>query len=131
MLLGGVPVPTDLLTAWEDQRLVIFTGAGISMSPPSSLPNFAGLASEVSGILQSPLDPKDDQWKDQLDTFMAVMDERRQRRRSPAGPGNRDKKWLGAEREPRGVGADRLEVLNKGHHYKLRSAPRDHAAVAA
>jgi NAD-dependent SIR2 family protein deacetylase len=75
MLLGGVQIPADLLTAWEEQRLVIFTGAGVSMSPPSSLPNFAGLAAEVASILQSPLNPEDDEWKDQLDTFMAVMNE--------------------------------------------------------
>ena len=43
MLLGGVQIPADVLTAWEEGRLVIFTGAGISMSAPSSLPNFAVL----------------------------------------------------------------------------------------
>jgi NAD-dependent SIR2 family protein deacetylase len=75
MLLGGVHIPADVLTAWEEQRLVIFTGAGVSMSPPSSLPNFAGLAAEVASILQSLLDPEADEWKDQLDTFMDVMNE--------------------------------------------------------
>lgn len=75
MFLGGVHIPADVLTAWEEQRLVIFTGAGVSMSPPSSLPNFAGLAAEVASILQSPLNPEDDEWKDQLDTFMDVMNE--------------------------------------------------------
>jgi len=75
MLLGGVHIPADVLTAWEEQRLVIFTGSGVSMSPPSCLPNFAGLAAEVASIVQSPLNPEDDEWKDQLDTFMDVLNE--------------------------------------------------------
>lgn len=33
------------------------------------------LAAEVASILQSPLSPEGDEWNDQLDTFMDVMDE--------------------------------------------------------
>jgi hypothetical protein len=75
MLLGGVQIPADLLTAQEEGRLVIFTGAGISMAPPSDLPSFAGLALQVAQTLQSPLDPASVEWKNQLDAFMDVMDE--------------------------------------------------------
>ncbi|WP_454857513.1 SIR2 family protein [Promicromonospora soli] len=75
MLLGGVQIPADLLTAQEEGRLVIFTGAGISMDPPSGLPSFAGLARQVAQKLQSPLDPASNEWRNQLDAFMDVMDE--------------------------------------------------------
>lgn len=75
MLLGGVRIPAEVITAWEDRRLVLFTGAGISMSPPSDLPSFAGLAAQVANILQSPLDPTAEEWKTQLDTFIDVLNE--------------------------------------------------------
>ena len=57
MLLGGINIPEPLLTAYEEGRLVIFTGAGISMSPPSNLPNFLGLAELIGVKLQSTDDP--------------------------------------------------------------------------
>lgn len=75
MLLGGVRVPAEVITAWEERRLVVFTGAGISIGSPSDLPSFPGLAAQVAHILQSPLDPTADEWKSQLDTFMDVLDE--------------------------------------------------------
>jgi hypothetical protein len=75
MLLGGVQIPAEVITAWEEQRLVVFTGAGISISPPSDLPSFPELAARVAGILQSPLDPTAMEWKTQLDTFMDVLNE--------------------------------------------------------
>ncbi|MFI9486954.1 SIR2 family protein [Promicromonospora sp. NPDC052451] len=75
MLLGGVQIPADLLTAQEEGRLVIFTGAGISISPPSGLPSFQGLALQVAHTLQSRLNPTSDEWKSQLDAFMDVVDE--------------------------------------------------------
>lgn len=75
MLLGGVQVPAEVLTAWEERCLVIFTGAGISISPPSDLPSFPALAEQVAAILQSPLDPTSEEWKTQLDTFMDVLGE--------------------------------------------------------
>ncbi|MFD2025769.1 SIR2 family protein [Promicromonospora aerolata] len=75
MLLGGVQIPADLLTAYEEGRLVIFTGAGISIGQPSGLPSFEGLALQVAQTVQSPLDPASDGWKDQLDAFMDVVDE--------------------------------------------------------
>jgi SIR2-like domain len=75
MLLGGVQIPADVLTAQEEGRLVIFTGAGISIAPPSDLPNFAGLARQVAQRLQSRLNPEDDKWRSQLDAFMDVLNE--------------------------------------------------------
>jgi SIR2-like protein len=75
MLLGGVQIPAEVVTAWEEQNLVIFTGAGISIDPPSDLPSFAGLAAQVARTVRSPLDPAGEEWKTQLDTFMDVLNE--------------------------------------------------------
>jgi SIR2-like domain len=75
MLLGGVQIPAEVVTAWEERNLVIFTGAGISIDPPSDLPSFPGLAAQVARTVQSPLDPAAEEWKTQLDTFMDVLNE--------------------------------------------------------
>lgn len=74
-MLGGVNLPEDLLTAHEEGRLVIFTGAGISISSPSNLPDFPGLAKQVAARLQSSEDPTSKEWESQLDTFMGLLDE--------------------------------------------------------
>jgi hypothetical protein len=75
MLLGGINIPEALLTAHEEGRLVIFTGAGISMGLPSNLPNFLGLAEQVATKLQSPENPNSEAWKPQLDAFLGKLDD--------------------------------------------------------
>ncbi len=47
MFFADTQLPDDLLIALEENRLVIFAGAGISMAPPSSLPSFPKLALEL------------------------------------------------------------------------------------
>lgn len=44
---GGVVIPPALHQALEEGNLVVFVGAGASVDPPSSLPLFEGLTSEV------------------------------------------------------------------------------------
>lgn len=75
MLFGDITIPESLLTAYEEGRLVIFTGAGISMGPPSNLPNFLGLAQQIAGKLQSSEDPHATEWKSQLDAFLGSLDD--------------------------------------------------------
>ncbi|MHB1455638.1 MAG: DUF4020 domain-containing protein [Armatimonadota bacterium] len=41
-------IPNELLNAQADGNLVIFAGAGVSMSPPSCYPNFPSLANDIS-----------------------------------------------------------------------------------
>ena len=48
MRIGGVEFPEPLLNALRDGRLVVFAGAGVSMGPPASLPDFGGLARQVA-----------------------------------------------------------------------------------
>jgi len=66
MLLGGITIPEALITAHEEGRLVIFTGAGISIAPPSNLPSFLALCEQVAVKLQSSEDPNASEWKPQL-----------------------------------------------------------------
>jgi SIR2-like protein len=49
MIFSGVRLPDDIRIALEEERLVIFVGAGVSVPPPSHLPLFNGLASQIAG----------------------------------------------------------------------------------
>src|SRR3954451_20475472 len=75
MLFGGINIPEPVLTAHEEGRLVIFTGAGVSMSPPSNLPNFLGLAEQIGKKLQSKEDPRSPAWIHQLDAYLGSLDD--------------------------------------------------------
>ena len=75
MLLGGITIPEALISAHEEGRLVIFTGAGISIATPSNLPSFLGLCEQVASKLQSSEDPNSSEWKSQLDAFMGSLDD--------------------------------------------------------
>jgi hypothetical protein len=61
MRIASVDLPTEILQAQQEGRLVVFAGAGASMAPPSSLPSFDALATRLAaGIvdreLNEPLD---------------------------------------------------------------------------
>lgn len=47
MIIKGVEFPEQLILDQRAGRLVIFAGAGVSLPPPSSLPNFVELTEEV------------------------------------------------------------------------------------
>lgn len=47
MRFGGVPITDELLQAAQTGKLVIFAGAGVSMSPPVKLPNFDDLVDQI------------------------------------------------------------------------------------
>lgn len=50
MRIQGIEIPDELTEAVEEDRLVVFAGAGVSMQPPDPLPDFTQL---VEGITQS------------------------------------------------------------------------------
>lgn len=75
MRLGQVSIPGELLSALDDGRLVVFTGAGISLGPPSNLPTFLGLAEQIVARVQCELVPDSDEWRDRLDTLLGQLDE--------------------------------------------------------
>jgi hypothetical protein len=47
MWIKGVDLPRELVDAHQQGQLVVFVGAGASMAPPSSLPNFESLARDI------------------------------------------------------------------------------------
>jgi hypothetical protein len=60
MRFGDIDIPSELLKALRDSKLVIFAGAGVSMGAPANLPDFTRLASLVAaGTGKSPEDPVD------------------------------------------------------------------------
>lgn len=75
MLLGDINIPEPLLTAYEEGRLVIFTGAGISIDPPSNLPPFFGLAKQIAKRVQTVEDPEAPEWTNQPDAFLGSLDD--------------------------------------------------------
>ncbi len=48
MRIQGVDLPEALLVALQEDRLVVFAGAGVSQGHPSNLPNFRGLADRIA-----------------------------------------------------------------------------------
>jgi SIR2-like domain/Domain of unknown function (DUF4020) len=71
-ITDSVDLPDELVTALEQDQLVIFAGAGTSMSPPSSLPSFHQLAHQIAQDAQRPSPTRDDV---HLDEFLGRLEE--------------------------------------------------------
>jgi SIR2-like protein/uncharacterized protein DUF4020 len=56
MKIRQIDFPNAILEAQRSGRLIVFAGAGVSMDPPSSYPDFNALASQVGGA-QNPRQP--------------------------------------------------------------------------
>ena len=48
MKISGIDFPRPLLDAVNDNQLVVFAGAGVSMPEPSGLPSFSELVQAVA-----------------------------------------------------------------------------------
>ncbi len=48
MQINGIDIPDVLTTAIEEDRLVVFAGAGVSMQPPDPLPDFTQLIDSLA-----------------------------------------------------------------------------------
>ena len=70
MWVREVDFPAALIDAHRSERLVIFVGAGASMDPPSSLPNFRALTAVIAGEAQQPATEAD---LDHLDVFLGKL----------------------------------------------------------
>lgn len=64
-----VELPDELVAAQRERNLVVFVGAGASIGPPSSLPNFARLAGQIVNESASPHADRTDYdfWLGELD----------------------------------------------------------------
>ena len=54
MLIKDIDFPKPLITSQRDGNLVVFAGAGVSMGPPSDLPDFRELAIRIAGGVIQP-----------------------------------------------------------------------------
>ena len=48
MIIQNIDIPDDLLKAFEENRVVVFAGAGVSMQSPSNCPSFSDLADRIA-----------------------------------------------------------------------------------
>jgi hypothetical protein len=64
-----VDLPQTLISAQRDGRLVIFAGAGVSMGPPSNLPDFATLARAIAAGVLTP------KVGEELDAFLGRVEQ--------------------------------------------------------
>lgn len=58
MRICELDIPSDILSAQRDGKLVIFAGAGVSRDPPSNYPDFAGLVAQIGSgarLVQEPV----------------------------------------------------------------------------
>ncbi len=55
MRISDIEFPKELINAQREGTLVIFAGAGVSMDPPSKLPNFLALATKIAERVSKPL----------------------------------------------------------------------------
>lgn len=49
MIIQGIDFPNELIKSMEENKLVVFAGAGVSMGNPTKLPSFDDLAEEIAG----------------------------------------------------------------------------------
>lgn len=66
--IGGIDYPDEVIRALLERRLVVFAGAGVSMGPPASLPDFGGLVDQVATGTGS------DRRGEAHDRFLGVME---------------------------------------------------------
>lgn len=66
-----VEIPTEILEAQEQGKLVVFVGAGVSMGHPSNLPSFEKLALGIAG--NHPLSKEFDKYKFRIDRFLGEL----------------------------------------------------------
>lgn len=52
MRIHGVEIPDRLTEAVEEDRLVVFAGAGVSMQPPDPLPDFTELVDQITKVVR-------------------------------------------------------------------------------
>lgn len=72
--LGTIEFDERILDALRDDNLVVFAGAGVSMGPPSNLPDFKDLALSIaSGTGQTPKKGQDGNPLEAIDRFLGRL----------------------------------------------------------
>jgi hypothetical protein len=87
MLFGSVEIPEALLEALQNNKLVIFAGAGVSMGKPANYPSFSKLAKDINRgtldldrFIKIEIDEKDEKkkevWIEPIDRFLGLVEEK-------------------------------------------------------
>lgn len=50
MKFGSVEIPADLVKSLQENRVVVFAGAGVSMGQPANLPDFVTLTKKILNL---------------------------------------------------------------------------------
>lgn len=53
MKFGHIEIPADLINALQDNRVIVFAGAGVSMGEPANLPDFVSLTRQILNLDES------------------------------------------------------------------------------
>lgn len=69
--IGKIDFPETLLKSLENNELVVFAGAGVSMGPPSNLPSFNGLAQDIGKSVGHEFNEK----KEAADLFLGRLED--------------------------------------------------------
>ena len=76
MLFGSVEIPEALLEALQNNKLVVFAGAGVSKGEPAKYPDFSELAQKInSGTLDLPKINEQGIWDEPIDRFLGRVEE--------------------------------------------------------
>jgi hypothetical protein len=76
MLFGSVEIPEALLEALQNNKLVIFAGAGVSKGEPANYPDFGELARKINrGTLDLPKINEQGIWDEPIDRFLGRVEE--------------------------------------------------------
>ncbi len=75
MRIHGVEIPDTLTEAVEENRLVVFAGAGVSMQPPSPLPDFTELVEEITKVVRPGQPPMPRIGNERYESYLGRMGE--------------------------------------------------------
>lgn len=75
MRIHGVEMPDALTEAVEENRLVVFAGAGVSMQPPGPLPDFTELVEEITRAVRPGQPPMQRIGNERYESYLGCMGE--------------------------------------------------------
>jgi hypothetical protein len=77
MRFGSVEIPEALLEALQNNKLVVFAGAGVSKGEPAKYPDFSELAQKINrGTLDLPKINEQGIWDEPIDHFLGRVEEK-------------------------------------------------------
>lgn len=106
-----IDLPEELLRAQREGKLAIFAGAGVSMDPPASLPNFSGLATRLAHDANR-AGPTEQQRKT-LDEFIGQL------KRDDVDVHDRVRRIIAESTDPNGIHHDLLNLFRSPEDVRL------------